>query len=61
MFSALTTCDCGGGGFGIVHFLTDVFSGPGCEDAGVEEGYVVGSFADLGGVEEDVVVVEVED
>lgn len=61
MFAALTTCDGGRGGFGIVHLLTDLFSVPGGFDARVEGHDVEGSFADMGGVEEDVVVVEVED
>ena len=61
MFASLSARDGFRGGFGIMHFRSNVFAFPGGEDARVEGDDVFGAFADLGGVEDDVVVVVVED
>lgn len=61
VFPSLPARDGFGRGFGVVHFRGDVLAFPGGENAGVEVDDVFGAFADLGGVEDDVVVVVVED
>lgn len=60
MFPSLTARDCFRTGLAVVHFLRDALPGPGSSDAREEGGDVVRAFAELGGVEDDVVVVEVE-
>lgn len=61
MLAALAARDGGGGGLAVVHFRGDALAGPGGQDAGEEVDDVFGALADLGGVEDDVVVVEVQD
>jgi hypothetical protein len=60
MLSSLATCDGFWTGLGIVHFRRYLFAIPGRFYAGEYGTNIVRSFANLGGIEDDVVVVEVE-
>ena len=61
MLAALGARDGGWGGLAVVHFGGDGLACPGGKNPGEEVDDVSGALADLGGVEDDVVVVEVED